>query len=464
MYRNALDNMTKWLTDPQRKPMVLRGARQVGKTWIVEHLAQRQQKQLININFEKFPQHRSLFNTNDPKQIIKNIQSELNVIVKPEMSLLFLDEIQAYPELLSQLRWFAEDMPELPVIAAGSLLEFVLADHSFSMPVGRIHYFYLEPLSFEEFLHAKGQLPLLEFIHTFEINTTDHYKSTIEIPIAIHERLIAFFKEYMLVGGMPAAVAQWVKTEEQASVHQIHHDLLSTYRDDFAKYAGRIPVARLQDIIHAIPKMLGEKFKFSTANPDESSLSLKKALELLSQARICHKIQAVSANGLPLAAEINEKFMKVILIDVGLVNSLLGMNLHEYKKVFDINLINQGGISEQVVGQLLRINFPFYVNPALFYWINPKANAAAEIDYVIQHHTQIIPIEVKSGSTGSLKSLHLYMAMKHKDFAIRINSDLPSLMDIQVKTTSGEDAKYQLLSIPFYLIGQLPRLLPITSI
>jgi predicted AAA+ superfamily ATPase len=205
--------------------------------------------------------------------------------------------------------------------------------------------------------------------------------------------------------------------------------------------------------------MLGNKFQYSEVTTEKQSPALKKALELLSQARVSHKVMASHANGTPLAAETKKNMFKVILLDVGLANSLLGLNLHDYQKAADINLINQGGVSEQVVGQLLRVNFPYYIEPMLFYWVRQKQGASSEIDYVIQHGSNIVPIEVKSGSTGSLKSLHLYMAIKQSSIAVRINADIPSYTDVDLKTTSGELAQYTLLSLPFYLIGQLSRFL-----
>lgn len=451
MERKILGYLTEWLAADKRKPLVIRGARQVGKTWLVRHLAEISGKQLIEVNFEKQPSAVSLFASNDPQQILLNLSALHNQKIDPNNSLLFLDEIQAAPQLFSKLRWFAEDLPILPVIAAGSLLEFVLAEHSFSMPVGRISYVHVEPLSFEEFLLANNKDSLYEYI--------GNYNFTIEVPEIIHEKLINLFKQYLIIGGMPAVVSSWIKEYSLEKVNQIQNDLLATYRDDFVRYKGRIAIERLEEVIMAVPKMLGQKFVYSQINKTIQSTTFKQVLNLLEKARICHRIQSSAANGEPLAAEIKEKYFKEIFLDIGLGNTALGLNLNQLNTISEITLINNGGVAEQVVGQLLRTITPPYIEPSLYCWHREDPGSNAEIDYVIQHHHQIIPIEVKAGSTGGLKSLQLFMRMKKFPTAIRINSDYPSKTTVNMKDSTGHAVKYHLLSIPFYLVGQIHRLL-----
>lgn len=451
MKRTLLAYLSTWLVAADRKPLVIRGARQVGKTWIVRHLAEQSGKQLIELNFEKQPSHASLFNSNDVEQILSNLSAISNQKIDSKNCLLFLDEIQAVPQLFSKLRWFAEDLPELSVIAAGSLLEFVLAQHAFSMPVGRISYAHLEPLSFEEFLLANAKQSLYDYLARYELN--------IEIPTAIHEKLTTLFKEYLLIGGMPAVVSNWVTERSINSVNQIQHDLLATYRDDFSKYKGRLALERLDEVMVTIPKMLGQKFVFSKVNKTVQSAAIKQALELVEKARISHRVQSSSANGVPIAAEIKEKYFKEIFLDVGLCSTALGLNLHQISSVDEIITLNSGGIAEQVVGQLLRTIEPPYIEPALYCWQREEARSSAEIDYVIQHGSQVIPIEVKAGSTGSLKSLHFFMGIKKLPLAVRVNSDFPSKTNVDVKDTLGNPTKYLLISLPFYLLGQTHRLI-----
>lgn len=450
MKRNSTLFLVDWLNSNDRKPLIIRGARQVGKTWIVRDLASSQQRRLIEFNFEKRPDIQTLFSSNDPKEILINIAAFTGSEIEPSKTILFLDEIQEVPQLLAKLRWFAEDMPQLPVIAAGSLLDFTLAKHEFSMPVGRINYLYLEPLSFEEFINASGHNGLLTYLQ--------QYEWSIKIPESIHIQLSKLIKEYLIVGGMPAAVSSWVNKKTPDAVHQIHFDLLTTYRDDFAKYSGRLAVDYLEDIMNSIPNQLGKKFVYRNANSDVNTVPLKQALDLLCKAKICHRVVATSANGLPLGAEVNEKFSKVILLDCGLCSASLGLALHQLTSVSDITMVNSGGIAEQLVGQILRTISPAYISLSLYYWQRGKG-AEAEIDYIIQHENQIIPIEVKAGTTGSLKSLHQYMSEKKKTLAVRINSDLPSHCPVNVKDSSGNTVEYKLLSIPFYLLGQLHRLI-----
>lgn len=451
MKRDRTSFLINWLNSNARKPLVIRGARQVGKTWLIRDLAHSQNRHLIELNFEKRPELESLFSSNDPKEVFINISASTGIKVEPSKTILFLDEIQAAPHLFEKLRWFAEDMPELPVIAAGSLLDFALAKHEFSMPVGRIGYMYLEPLSFEEFLEAIGQKELRLYLQ--------NYDWKVNIPRALHSQLMKLIKEYLVIGGMPAAVSSWATENASETINQIHFDLLATYRDDFAKYSGRLSVDRLEDVMNSIPRQLGKKFVYKHANSEVSSASLKQALDLLAKARICHRIVATSANGLPLGAEADEKFLKVIMLDCGLCSASLGLSLHQLRSISEISMINNGGMPEQLVGQLLRTVTPPYIPPSIYYWQREKKGAEAEIDYIIQHENQVIPVEVKAGATGTLKSLHQFMKEKKKTTAIRINSDFPRLCPIKVQDSLGSFAEYNLLSLPFYLLGQIHRLI-----
>lgn len=451
MIRNTMQYLLRWVEDAHRKPLVMRGARQVGKTWMVRELARLSGKTLIELNIEHDLQYRSLLSSNDPKEVLLNLESVLGLSIVPANSLLFLDEIQAAPELLAKLRWFYEDMPELAVVAAGSLLEFALAEHEFSMPVGRIGYLYVEPLSFEEFLHAQNQSQLCDYLAAWDWGKV--------IPVSIHQKLMANIKEYMFIGGMPEAVFHWSKYRSLEKIDEIHLNLLSTYRDDFSKYSKKILTTRLDEVLLSVPKMLGEKFVFSRVNKHIPAETLSKALGLLCMARVCHRIPATYANGVPLGAEIKNGYTKVMLLDVGLVCSLLDIPLHQLKQLDDVSLVNQGGVSEQLVGQLLRHLTPDYKDAVLYYWLRDEKSSSAELDYVIQHQGQVVPIEVKSGSTGSLRSLHQFMHAKGLSRAVRFNADLPSMVEVKVKLSTGEPVYYTLWSLPFYLIGQLSRLL-----
>jgi predicted AAA+ superfamily ATPase len=453
MKRKYLDFLQNWLESDRRQPLVIRGARQVGKTWLVRYLAKEQNRRLIELNFEKDPQLATFFQSNDPKQTLLHLGSYFGEDIHPKNCLLFLDEIQTVPDLLAKLRWFAEELPELPVIAAGSLLEFVLEEHTFSMPVGRISYMYMEPLSFEEFLVANNQEKLLQYLETFQWGD--------EVPAPLHKKLISLFQEYVIIGGMPAAVSSWIKNRSLSMVSEIHRNLITTYRDDFSKYQKRIDKERLDEVLLSIPKFLGEKFVYSKINRDVKYVFLKSAFDLLCKARVCHRVTSAHANGVPLGAGLDRKNFKAVFLDIGLCSAVLDLTLDQITKINEIILINNGGVAEQVVGQLLRtINMP-YIEPELYYWLREGKNSA-EIDYIIQQGSHLLPIEVKAGSSGTLKSLHYFMGIKKLKKALRINSESPSQTDIQIKDQEGNAANYTLLSIPFYLLGQIPRLMTLS--
>lgn len=449
MNRKIIEKLVSWFQQEDRKPLVIRGARQVGKTWIVRNLAAKLSLDLLELNFERDVKLKTLFKENDPNKTLLQLESFFNKEIKVKQTLLFLDEIQTAPELLSKLRWFAEEKPELAIIATGSLLDFALDEHEFSIPVGRISYMYLEPMSFEEFLLAQSQNKLCDFLCNFELKD--------EIPEAIHNRLWQFLREYIFVGGMPAAVNSWIQSKSFIKVNEIHQNILATYRDDFSKYAKRISVERLDDIFRSVPRLLGKKFKYSLINKEVRFEGLKKALNLLCKARICHKVLSCSANGIPIDASIKESIFKVIFLDVGLVSAAMGLTLSEMNKFNELKLVNEGEIAEQLTGQLLRTITPSYIDPKLYYWVREKSDAESEIDYLIQYNTRIIPIEVKAGTTGTLRSLHSFMKMKSLKKAIRFNADYPSVTDVKVKDHMGDLIEYELISLPLYLVEQIYR-------
>lgn len=450
MIRFAAKELDKWLKAPNRKPLVIRGARQVGKTWLVRDLAKRQKLDLIELNFERLPNMADLFSGNDPQKILENLEAELAREIDPASSLLFLDEIQAAPELLAKLRWFREEMPELPVVAAGSLLEFALENQNYSMPVGRISYFFLEQLSFFEFVLAAGNHALYRKLASFSLDE--------RMPESLHEKCLALFHAYCLVGGMPEAAAEWAASRDVKSCIKIQHDLLATYRDDFHKYGGEIDAAALSRIMSSAAGQLGNKFVYSRVDPDIKAGRVKKALTCLDQARVCTKVLHTSGNGLPLGAESNEKFFKVIMVDIGLVSVQLGLASTRLSKARDIVFSNKGGLAEQFVGQQLRASRAPLFEPRLYYW-QRIGGRQGEIDYIIRHGSRVVPIEVKSGPSGAMKSLHQFMAEKGLDFAARCNLNLPAVEHIHVKTTLGAPVSYKLLSIPLYMAERLDELI-----
>jgi uncharacterized protein len=450
MKRAASQHLDNWLAEKNRKPLVIRGARQVGKTWLVRDLAARHNLALIELNFERNPSLAALFNTNDPGETLLNLESEFNTPIDPKATLLFLDEIQAAPEIFAKLRWFKEDIKDLALVAAGSLLEFSLNTYQYSMPVGRITYFYLEPFSFFEFLEATGNQFLMKKLALFSMNDT--------IPQSLHEKALKLYHTYCLVGGMPEVLQKWADTGDLTSCMKLQQDLLATFQDDFYKYGDRFDPNLLFKLFVSVCRQIGAKFVYSQVDPSAASPAVKKGLTLLCQARVFSMIRHTSANGLPLGAESNDKFFKILMADTGLVSVQLDLSSIPYPQAKDLIFTNKGPLAEQFVGQQLRAAQSPLTDPALFYW-QRTGGRQGEIDYIVQHQSRIVPVEIKSGKAGSMKSLHQFMHDKHLDLAVRINANLPEVKKICVKTTKGDSVAYTLVSIPLYLAQQINTLI-----
>jgi uncharacterized protein len=442
LYRFELDFLTEWLGQKHRKPLVIKGARQVGKSTLVKLFAERQDLNLLTVDFEKDPDNESLFTSNEPKKII----SMLN-----ERTLLFMDEVQKTPNVLLSLRYFYEEMPELPIICAGSLLDLALTQINFSMPVGRISYLYMGPMSFQAFLIALGQHQLLEFLRKYTIDT--------EMPLAIHKQLNELMNVYCIVGGLPESVRNYAENHDFLETEKVKQALISGYKDDFAKYATSAQQQRMRQIFTAVPKMLGEKFKASNINRDDKSTIIKEALEKLVLAKIIIKVCTTHANGLPLGAEENLDFFKTYFLDIGLVCSALDLSVLNFMPDNNISLINAGKIAEQFIAQHLLYLRKYYETPALYYWAREQKSSAAEIDFLFAHNGKIVPIEVKAGAGGTLKSLHYFLHEKNLNLGVKFSSLQPNISHETVKLTSGGQCNYTLLSLPLYMVEELPRIL-----
>ncbi len=438
MYRDHLKFMTRWFGHSRRKPLVLRGARQVGKSTLVHLFAEQQNIELAELNFERNPEHADLFRSNDPKQIIATLRLMLNRAIKPGNAILFLDEIQAAPTILGSLRYFYEEMPGLHVVAAGSLLDFELASPSFSMPVGRISYLHLYPMNFTEILRATGEDALAEFVEQWQICD--------ELPKPIHDKLMGLLRQSMAVGGMPEAVNSFAELSDYRETEEIKQDLLATFSDDFAKYSRQQDQDLIRLCFRKAPTLLGRKVKYSEISRDFPSSRIAQSLSQLEKARVVNKVTRTAANGVPLSAEENTKFFKLLFLDVGLVSTMLNVSWQALQE--DLMLINRGGLAEQWVGQELLSSLDGHLTPHLHYWAREARSSSAELDYVVATE-QPVPVEVKAGKSGSLKSLQLFMKEKPSTLAVRFNADTPSMLD----------RPYPLLSLPLYMAGQLRRLL-----
>ncbi len=450
MYRKQLEFLETWLRNKNRKPVIIRGARQVGKSTLVELFAREQQKALRLVNLERHPALSSVFSTKDPQQIIQQLEFLPNMGRVGADSFLFLDEIQAVPEAIPALRYFYEDLPELPVVSAGSLLEFALTDHTFSMPVGRVQYLHMGPMTFSEFLLAVGEERLNDFI--------THYKLGQTVGEVVHQRLLELLRSYYYVGGMPEAVAVFAETRSYKSVSEVHNSIIETYRDDFPKYAGTRNLSRMLNVFNFAARNIGIKIKYSNISTRDQSITIKKDIELLAMARVISKVIHSHCSGLPLQADVEEKVYKLLFLDVGLMNAICGLDWRSISQMEEIKLVNQGAVAEQFIGQHLQAMLADSPNRELNYWLREGRSSNAELDFVIALGGDIIPIEVKSGATGSLKSLHQFMGSKPAPVAVRFDTQLPSVQQIDTVINMNkqrEQVKYQLISLPLYLVERL---------
>lgn len=437
MDRFLTQNLIRWKENPRRMPLIIRGARQVGKSYLIEDFGKNYFKQLVIINFELQPHLKQCFEDLEPLKIINQLEFILGINITDEPStLLFFDEIQDCPQAILALRYFKEKKPDIPVIAAGSLLEFILDNEQFRMPVGRVQYLYLHPLSFEEYLNARGFSKLTSFLR--EVTLTSPISS------AVHQQLTRLLKEYIITGGMPGVVAEFLATERFQSCQSIQESLLLTYRDDFGKYAKHTQHRYLQTIFERAPTLVGEYFNFSKIDPSLRARELRPALMCLVMSGLIHLIYQTNGSGLPLISTRDEQRFKLHFLDTGLMVKAthLPANILLQDDFFSLN---RGSIMEQLVGQELLAYTAAEEPGALYYWSRDKKGSMAELDYLVAVDDQIIPIEVKAGSTGRLKSLQIFLQEKQYPLGVKISLDPLSL-------------KGNILSLPAYMIRSLPNL------
>ncbi len=452
MDRLVSSELDAWLLDPERRPLVVRGARQVGKTWLIRDLARRNSRKLIEVNFERNPDHARVFDSGSPMQVFQELCLLAGKDMEPSEGLLFIDEIQAEPTVLAKLRWFAEELPELPVVAAGSLLEFALSARGFSMPVGRITYRYVEPLSFNEYLRAHSQTQLLTRLTSWSPSD--------ELGSLAHSQASLWYERYSMVGGMPAIVNADVEYADPARCRRLQTDLMATYRDDFGKYSGRMEPHLLDLVLVSVAAQLGGKFVYSRAAEGLKHQQTKQSLQLLAKSRLITLAPHSIADGIPLAGAMDESKRKALFLDIGLAHAILRTPAAQtFPHLADLGANIQGKLAEQLAGQQLRVLNPGSGDePMLHYW-QRGGGRPGEIDYLVEINQTIVPVELKSGASGSMKSLHQFMHDKQLKSALRVDVNPPSAMTVDVKTTQGHRSCYQLLSLPGYLLWRAGELL-----
>lgn len=404
--------LMNWKAENDRKPLLLRGARQVGKSSLVRSLS-RHFDHYIEMNFEENRAIHRIFEGNlSPDELCEIIAALYNTPIIPGKTLLFFDEIQACLPAISSLRFFYEKMPDLHLVAAGSLLEFAL-DELPSYGVGRVRSLFVYPFSFDEFLTALGEQGLLSLKQKAD--------ATRPLPDPVHDKLLSLYKKFLILGGMPEAVSKYIQGRNLLAVQSVLDDLLLSVKSDFAKYKKRVPVLRIQEVFESVAMQTGGKFVYSRAAPDTRHAHIKEALSLLIMAGLVIPVTHSAANGIPLGAQSDPGKRKMLLYDTGIFQRALGLPLSDLILNDDFENINKGAIAELSVGlEMLKYGNPFAPTD-LFYWHRETAGSNAEVDYLIQQRTEIIPVEVKSSRQGSMQSLYVFLKEKNRDRGVRFS-------------------------------------------
>jgi len=410
-YHRAVDAfLIEWKNDSQRKPLLLRGARQVGKSSAVHNLS-KSFEYFIEVNFERNPEMMQLFGLSlNPIEICVKLAAIYKTPILPSKTLVFFDEIQSCKPAIASLRFFYEEYPDLHVIAAGSLLEFALQEIP-SFGVGRIRSIYMYPFSFNEFLLAQG----------YEGSVAEKKRASVDSPLmdVFHKQLINQLRSYLLVGGMPECVRTWIEKTDYLACRRVQNEILETYIDDFAKYKKRISTNILQQTFRSVALQSGSKFVYSQVTSEFESAKVKEALDLLTMAGVIFPVTHTAANGVPLGAEVNLKFRKYLFMDTGLLQRLLNLEMDNVLLSSETDLVNKGALTEVFAGLELLKYGNCMERQELYYWLRLDKGAQAEVDYLISKGSQIVPIEVKAGTKGSMQSLYSFMNLKKSNLGIR---------------------------------------------
>lgn len=406
MEREAIHNLVKWKESKRRKPLIIEGARQVGKTWLVKEFASKHYKDLIYINFEEMSFLRNLFDIDfDVYRIIEMIESATHQKCIPEETLIFFDEIQEAPNGVTALKYFKENMPQQHIIAAGSLLGISLHRH-ISFPVGKVQFMTLYPMSFYEFLNAQGEEGLQKYLQEERWSNIDIFA----------DRIKSLLKTYYYVGGMPEAVATYCDTHNLLEVREVHKEILSSYERDFSKHAPQEIVPRIRHLWLSLPSQLSRenrKFVYGLVREGARAREYKLALQWLIDAGLIYSIHCVSTPRLPLSAYIDLSAFKIFMLDVGLLGAMAGLDARTVTEGATIFTEFKGALTEEfVLQQLILSHHPYYY---------AKSNSRMEIDFLIQKNQEIIPIEVKAEENLRAKSLRLFADTYHPNTVYRLS-------------------------------------------
>jgi len=439
-YRRILSSLRKWAISEHRKPLVLRGARQVGKTTVVEEFA-KEFDVFLSLNLEKIAD-KAVFESNDaPEDILKAIYLLKNKERTPGRTLLFIDEVQNSKKAVSLLRYFYEDVPELFVIAAGSLLE-TLIDVQISFPVGRVEYIALRPCSFSEFLGAIGETQIRDKL------------LSVELPEAIHSRVMKLFNEFVLIGGMPEIVALYAENRDIVALRKVYDTLLSGYRDDIEKYASNKTERNvLRHILKNGWRYAGQRIKFECfGESNYKSREVGEAFRTLEKALVLELCYPTVITDSPISPDL-KKSPKLLWLDTGIVN-YVAKNQLEIFGTQNISELWKGKIAEHIVGQEIISHNDSVLSQRNF-WVREAKNSQAELDFIIQTESHIVPVEVKAGHNSKIKSMHSFMEVSKHDVAVRFWNN-PMQKDI---VSLQNNKTYTLLNLPYYYAEVLGEIL-----
>lgn len=393
MKRITEKRILDWKNSIRRKPLIIRGARQVGKTWLVENFLAKKFDNFIKIDLEKRRDIHAYFEGNlDPQIILSYLELEAGKII-PGKTLLFFDEIQACPRAIMALRYFYEQMPELHVIAAGSLLEFAFGE--ISIPVGRVQYLHMHPMTFYEYLLALKKEVMAKYTLEHPLNISEQ----------IQRMILKELRNYFFIGGMPECVKTYRDSNSLVETFNVQSEIIDSYRDDFSKYKPHIDITCIDAVFLNVAKSIGEQLKYTRLNDGHSSQMNHKAFNLLAKAKVIHKIPACNPSGLPLGATANLKKFKASMLDIGLLQRLCQVPVNLELKEENLLAMYRGKLAEQFVAQELLAK----TSSELFYWSRDARGSSAEVDLLAVRQGNIYPVEVKSGAGGSLKSLHMML-------------------------------------------------------
>lgn len=409
MRRQLYNQLLEWKRQIGRKPLLLQGARQVGKTWLVNEFGKKEYSDIISLNFEQNPGLETLFKGElDPSQIINNVSLFVGRKIQPDTTLIFFDEIQVVPEVLTSLKYFCEQAPEFQIIAAGSLLGISVGKSS-SFPVGKIHFLTLYPLSFGEYLTAMGEDLILE-----ELENMQQVKP---LPDILHEKLLGHLKMYLYLGGMPEVIQDYFDNQDITSVRRIQTEILEAYQRDFSKYTDKVQAIKTSELWQSIPRQLtreNKKFMYNTVRKNARASTYEQTIEWLKKAGLINLGYNLTVPKLPLSGYADYAKFKVFLHDTGLLGAMLNLSSDIILKPTRLFSEYNGAFIENYVAQ----QFTAQGQRELYYWTSAND---AEVDFVLQIRDDIFPVEVKSGMGRHLKSLHSYADKYHPKRIYRIS-------------------------------------------